>query len=206
MPGSTSQFHWPDIVAGRDGLESTSRLPSSVLSPHSPGDEGGLGRRPSTTEYANGRNLFDRPETVEYRSHGPSRELRDQPLVRSPELRGSSVSQSSSYHSPERGSQATQRFSRSSYSTAPSFVQGISDDREREPGYGLTQYATRRGSITYQSASNQGTRTADQSYIDPRIGARVTIPAERAARERPASSPAMQPDDDPPSWDETPNF
>ncbi len=184
VPGITSQFYWPDIVAGRDGHESTSRLPPSLYSPHSPDGDLNPSRRPSTAEYGDGRNLFDRPERVEYRSHRPSRELRDLPLVRSSEVRESSASQSSSYDSPWGGSRATHRSSRSSYSTAPSSVQGIPDDREREAGHGLTQYAARRGSIAHYTGSSQGSRTADQSYIDPRISARLTIPAGRAGEKR----------------------
>ena len=206
VPGQTNQLYRPDLVAGREGLDSTSRFPPSTHSPHSPEDDEDSRRRPSTAEYGGGRGLFDRPERVEYRSGIPSRGLRDLPHIRSSEVRESSVSQSSSYDSPWGGSRATQRSNRSSYSTAPSSVQSISDDQEREVGHGLTQYAPRRGSIAHYTGSSQASISADQSYIDPRTGARVTMPARRAVRERPAPSPAMQPDDDPPGWDDTPNF
>ncbi|ERF76734.1 hypothetical protein EPUS_02273 [Endocarpon pusillum Z07020] len=206
VPGQTNQVYRPDLIAGREDLESTSRFPPSPHAPHSPDDVGNSRRRSSTAEYGGGRDLFDRPERVEYRSRRPSRGLQDQPHIRSSEVRGSSVSQSSSYDSPWGGSGATQRSSRSSYSTAPSSVQSILDDQEREVGHGLTQYAPRRGSIAHYTGASQASISADQSYIDPRTGARVTMPARRAARERPAPSPAMQPEDDPPGWDDTPNF
>lgn len=203
VPGKSGQSYRPDIGGERDGLASTSRLPPS---PHSPDEEENPSRRPSTAAYGGERNLFDRPERVESRSHRPSRESRDLPFIRSSEVRGSLMSPSSSYDSPWGGSPASQRSSRSSYSTAPSSVQGISGDREREAGHGLTQYAPRRGSTAQYMGSAQGSRIADQSYVDRRVGARVTIPSAHAARERLASSQAMQPDDDPPDWDQTPGF
>lgn len=207
LPGQTNQVYRPDVVvAGREGLESTSRFPPSPHLPHSPDDVGNSRRRSSTAEYGGGRDVFDRPERVEDRSRRPSRGLRDQPHMPFSDVRGSSVSQSSSYDSPWGGSGATQRFSQSGYSTAPSSVQSISDYQEREVGHGLTQYAPRRGSIAHYTGASQASISTDQSYIDPRTGARVTMPSRRAARERPAPSPPMQPEDDPPGWDDTPNF
>lgn len=202
-PSRTAQAYRSDIVGNPEDLETISERTSSVRSRQR--EEHSI-RRPSMAEYAPRRSLFDQPQRVDDRANRSDQEARDVHTGRSPGLTESSLSQSSTYDSPWGGTRATHQSRRSSYSTAASSVQSISDGRRRDLGHEVAQYQPRRASTSQYGSSIQGTPPASQSYTDHRTGERVTVVARAVAREMPAPGSRMQPDDDPPDWDQTPNF
>lgn len=195
--------------------ENTELIPRRMVSEDSRvGEDLHLIRQQAVTDYPR-RHLFDHSERVHAiavpHTVGPDRERShsriDRFMVRDTTGHGGSIfSQSSTYENPSTGSRATQWSSRSSYSTAPSSLQSMSDERGRFQGQEVIQYPVGRGSMSQYGGSFQDTPPAPQSYTDPRTGERVVISARRGATQRSATGPTMEPDDDPPDWDKTPNF
>ncbi len=199
----TDQSSRSDLIEEPEDL---APIPGRLFPARARDSEGYSSRRQSNVEYPQ-RALFDLPEIpqVDIRSDREMRyNLTDQMLVHgSSGHGGSSFSQGSTYDSPWSGSRTTQRSSRSSYSTAPSSVQSISDER--------------RGVVDQDMDQHQSSSSATQSYIDPRTHQRVTMIArpedaeshedrdKREDRHRPRRSLTRR-HDAPPGWDDTPNF
>jgi hypothetical protein len=168
-------------------------------------------RQSSLTEYPP-RSLFDRSERVGDPMDRREQEGRDTTLNQYPETMDSSMSQNSTYGSPWSGSRATQRSSRSSFSTAPSSMHGFTNERWGDHGNAPAPDFGRRANTIHHSGLFQGPPPAAQSYADPRAGGRTTAVSRPNARgDRPAAlgmpaAAASPPDDDPPDWDQMPNF
>jgi hypothetical protein len=205
--GRTVQSYHSDIPKDPEYRRPTLEFPYQNARPH---EEYLMSRQPTT--YHPSRRLFDHhnlevdPPAV--RAHRDSREsryhYRDRVIVpASSRSGGSSLSQSDTHGSRWIGSPGTQWSSRSSHSTAPSSVQSISDERRRQE---MTQHPTRHSSVPQYSGRAHDPPPDPQSYTDPRTGRRIGAAPRPVAQERPVAFSAMQPDDDPPDWDETPNF
>ena len=168
-------------------------------------------RQSSMTEYPP-RSLFDGPERAGNRMDRRDQEARDMPVDRYSEAMDSSTSQYSTHGSPWSGSRTTQRSNRSSFSTAPSSVHGFPDERWGDSGHAPAPEFGRRANTIHHSGLFQGPPPAVQSYADHRAGGRTTIASRPVARDRtaapemPAVAAANPPDDDPPDWDQKPNF
>jgi hypothetical protein len=119
---------------------------------------------------------------------------------------GSSLSRSSTYDAPSIGSRETQWSSRSSFSTAPSSVQGMPDERRRLEQAATPQYATNHSITPQEARFFQGAPAATESYTDPRTGERVTLVTRPGDQRLAGSLSALQRRGSSPDWDETPNF
>lgn len=222
--GTTDPFYPPDIVSGS---EEPDPVPGRALFQRDQSGAGSSVRRESTRSHPStewvGRDAV-RPD-LQRRSYRT-----EQTIVHdTPSLHGrSSLSRSSTYESPSISSRDTQLPSPSTDSTAPSSVQSISDERRRLSYHGAAYYTPRRTSGSPYSGPIQGPRHPAQTHPDsnshpadprnrpyrnPRPSLHTDVADDRgvtmatmAAYQRPDPSSDMQPDDDPPDWDETPNF
>jgi hypothetical protein len=194
----TAPRYRPDIIEEPDELEP---VPERFASTRIQGREERAVNRHSVPGH-HPRSLFEPPVRSDRHGDGPGQDARynqaDQLRVPgSSRHGGSDVSYSSTYDSRWSGSRATQRSNHSSSSTAPSSVQSITDERQRVLSQEVAQHPPRSSSTL---------RPGGSSYIDPRTGRRVTTSVRQLEREAPGIGSVLQPDDDPPDWDETPNF
>jgi hypothetical protein len=206
-PRRSAQSYHSDLI---EMPEDHGRIPGRPVPAHHQDREEFSARRHSNADYPP-RHLFDPPERVDQPAYRPDQETRyrqtEQVLVNgSSGHGGSALSQSSIYDSPSSGSRVTQLSSRSSYSTGPSSVQSTAEGRRRVLGQEVTQYPPRRSNASQYNGSMQGSLPATESYTDPRTGERVTVGTRPGVLQRARLGSAMEPDDDPPDWDETPNF
>jgi hypothetical protein len=200
--GRLAESYRPSAVQNPRELEAIPERDSSMRSR----EREGYSIRQSSMAGYDPRTLLDRPERAGHRTDRYGQDPREMPVHRYSESMDNSSSQYSTLNSPWSGSPASQRSRQSSWSTAPSSVQGFSDERRRDLGHEATQYAPRRSSTIHHSGLLQGPPAAVQSYTDRRLNEKIPPIPRQVGRDRPAPGEAMQPDDDPPDWDETPNF
>jgi hypothetical protein len=211
--GRTAQSYHSRISDEFEDLEPVSRRRLSTVAPdrETYSLRQMAGQLPMGEQYS--QPLFDWPERTDPRATDAQEtyETRYDPRHQGPAhgfstVEGTTLSRGSTYDSGRSGSAATPWSGRSSYSTAPSSIQSISDERGRNHGQEVAPYQSRRSSASQYGTPMQNLSSATQTYTDPRTAGRFTASAKQTVQQRTAPGLALQRHSNPPGWDDTPNF